>query len=111
MRLMPILGGCNMSTKWNLTAFLNKWIPPNFWWFFLLLVATGVLSQLRRIDGGLRDLPLIVAVVVPIFGGLAYFFTWLPWKLKRMKDAIEEKGHPVPRGEAKSAKDAPNAEK
>jgi hypothetical protein len=40
-------------------------------------------------------MPLIVAVAVPIMGGLAYLFTWLPWKLRRKKDAIEQKSLPV----------------
>ncbi len=49
------------------------------------------MGVLRKTSGNLSDLPLIVAVTAPLFGGLAYLFTWLPWKLKQMKDAIERK--------------------
>jgi CBS domain containing-hemolysin-like protein len=94
-----------VSPKWSLTPFLKKWIPPNFWWMFLLCVTLGVLRELRRIDGSLSDMPLIVAVAVPIMGGLAYLFTWIPWKLRRMKDAIEQKNLPELSEEAKSSRE------
>ena len=71
----------------------------------MLGVTLGVLRELRRIDGSLSDMPLIVAVSVPIMGGLAYLITWLPWKLRRMKDAIEQKSLPEQNEGAKGTRE------
>jgi hypothetical protein len=55
---------------------------PGFYWLFLLYCTAFSLGALKKSGQGIGELPLFIALSVPISAPIAYLGAWLLWKRK-----------------------------